>query len=122
VYDATIASASGHRRKWRTGSISLHDAATVIKIAAGKKNIPTENMLTKQPSHSSAVETVLADRRWTRSGTRAARTRTYATIRTHVPRSADCSRIVKTFGLAIKAKKLKKATQDCPPPRYPPFG
>ena len=44
------------------GAGSRRDAAIVIKIAAGTKNIPTDHIPTTQPIHSSTAETIRARR------------------------------------------------------------
>ena len=67
------------------GAGSPRDAAIVIKIAAGTKNIPTDNIPRTQPNHSSTAETIRALRCRTRTGIKATSTGTDTTTRTQAP-------------------------------------
>src|SRR5204863_5324166 len=56
-----------------------------MRIAAGRKKIPTDNIPRRHPIHSRTVEATIAGRRRTSRGTSATSTGTDTTTRTHAP-------------------------------------
>ncbi len=64
---------------------SCRAAAIVIRIAAGTKNIPTENAPTTQPIHSTTAEMIAAFLWRTKTGMSATSTGTDTTTSTHAP-------------------------------------
>lgn len=68
-----------------TSAGSCRAAATVIRTAAGMKNIPTEKAPMTQLVHSNTAETIAAFRWRTKTGMSATSTGTNTTTSTHAP-------------------------------------